>query len=106
VLSLSFLTNCTSLPDIAVCKEINLSKGFCTYTISDKEFIVDDEHKLNGKSWWEIRNVLIGLPPESWAEIKKKFIKDCKEGKKCPSEISSWDRKINKLDSAGESDAK
>lgn len=95
-------TGCTHVPDVPVCVEITNVKGWCTNTVSDEEFFVDEEHPhvfSDGKmhTWWEIRPYMVLLPTKSWAELKSYVIKNCKRSN-CDKYIQSWDRKINELD--------
>lgn len=100
----ALLLSCTTKPpDVPLCVEINLSKGWCTYTIEDKEFFIDEEHpysfsKEKPKTWWELRPTFVYMPADSWAEIKAFIIKVCKQSGKCDKEISSWQRKIDSID--------
>lgn len=89
ILLSSIITSCGSVPDVYVCKELNPGRAFCTKTITDENQYVDDEHKLNGKTWWEIRPTTIQMPPESWAEFKKWIIKTCRRIH-CRSDIGQW----------------
>lgn len=41
---------------------------------------------------------MIYVPAESWAELKYFIIKVCKKTKQCDSDISGWDRTIDKID--------
>lgn len=100
LLSLLISTSCSSIKQIdkPVCVEINLSKAFCTYTISNKDFIIDDEHPYQGKTWFELRPTMILIPVESWASFKKYLIKECKITKRCGGMIEGWDRTIKAID--------
>lgn len=99
-LSLSCLTSCASIKEIdkPLCVEINLSKAFCTYTISNKDFFIDDDNPYEGKTWFEMRPQMILMPVETWAAFKKYIIKNCKLTKKCDGMIEGWDRTMNVLD--------
>ena len=94
---LSLLVSCAQVPDIPVCTEINMQKGFCVWTISDKEQIVSDKDKLDDKTWWEIRPSMVLLPHTSWVEIKTYIIKNCKQHKDCNKDITKWERKLNAI---------
>lgn len=99
LISLSFLCACSlTVPDVPICTELHPSAGYCVNTVSSKEFRVDDDHLWKGKSWWEIRHQMIYVPAESWAELKYFIIKVCKKTKQCDSDISGWDRTIDKID--------
>ena len=82
-----------------VCVEISPVKGYCVHTISEKEFYVDHNEKLNGKTWWEMRPAMVFVPPQSWAELKAYVIKVCKKFKECAKDIGSWERKTQQIDS-------
>lgn len=104
-LSLSLLTSCAHVPDVPVCVEITLDKGWCTNTISDKEYFVDEDNKYTDPdtkvsyTWWELRPQTVHLPASSWAAIKKYIIQNCKQNKsQCDEAITSWDRKVNSID--------
>lgn len=90
--------SCASVPDVPVCYEVNMATGFCTYTISDKDFYITDEIKYDGKTWFDMRPELVMLPASSYAELKSYIIKSCKNNKACKDNIGSWERKLNALD--------
>ncbi len=101
-LILSTFFGCSSIKDLdkPFCVEMNLSKGFCTTPISGKDIWVDDTNKLEGKTWFEIRPVMIMIPPSTWAAFKKYIITQCKKNQNmCDANISSWDRTITVIDS-------
>jgi FKBP-type peptidyl-prolyl cis-trans isomerase 2 len=95
MLSLVFVVSCATVPDVPLCAEVSLSKGICTYTVSGKNIVVDDEHPLEGQTWFDMRSKVLAVPASSWAEIKAWMIKMCKKNK-CDADISSWDRAIDK----------
>jgi len=97
IVSLLLISSCASIPDVPICAEINLSKGICTYTLSGKNIVVDDDHPLNGQTWFDMRSKILAVPASSWAEIKSWMIKQCKKTNKCDADISQWDRDINPL---------
>ena len=101
-LAVLLLEGCASVPDVPVCSQINPSKGYCVYTISEKDFIWDDEHKFEDKTFWEARPYFVYVPAKSWAEIKKFIIKTCKQHKDCQKDIATWDRKLKKIDEKGQ----
>lgn len=70
-------------------------RGWCTWTVSEKEQFVDDNNKLNGETWWEQRPAFVLVPPLSWVEIKTSFIKLCKKNGNCNKDIAKWERKFN-----------
>ena len=95
------LASCaTAPPDIPVCVEIHLAKGYCVNTISATEFTVDDKNKLDGLSWWDARPTMLMIPAKSWAKLKTYIITQCKRTGQCDKEISSWERTINSVDKA------
>lgn len=99
-LSLSLLLSgcATTPPDVPICTELSMTRGFCTNTISDKSFFIDEETKLDGKSWWELRPTMIQVPITSWVKIKAFIIKVCKEKGNCSDNISNWERRVFELD--------
>lgn len=88
----------TAPPDIPLCIEINMSRGYCINTISATEFEVNDFNKLDDKTWWEARVSMILLPASSWAKLKTYIITQCKRTGACDKEITSWERTINTVD--------
>ena len=94
----SLLSGCASAPDVPVCVELNPDRGFCTYTISDKDIYVDEQNPLEGKTWWNMRPEMVQVPPPSWAKIKAFIIKTCKQSNNCDSEVTSWDRRLDSID--------
>ena len=95
---LSLLTSCATPPNVAVCVEINPSKGWCTKTVSGEGFYVDDKTPYLGQTWWEMRPDMVLVPTKSWEGIKAFVIKSCKLSGKCDEKISSWDRSIDQID--------
>lgn len=96
LLSLIFIS-CAQVPDIAVCRSRSAVQGFCTYTISNKDIIVDDTHLLDGKTWIDIKVESVMLPADSWAEIKKYIIKQCKKHNDCSHDIGKWSNKMDSV---------
>jgi hypothetical protein len=66
-------------------------------TISDKDQVVDDTHLLNGKTWLDLKVESVYVPSESWAEIKKYIIKQCKKNNDCADNIGNWSNKIDSV---------
>lgn len=104
-LSLSLLISaCASVPDVPVCTEITMSRGFCANTISGKEYFIDDEHPIKNpetgkmETWWDIRYKMILVPPSSWSEIKSSIVKSCKKSGQCNKNISDWQRTVETID--------
>lgn len=99
ILLSSILFSCASPPDVPVCKEINPDKGWCSHTLTQGGFYVDEarpyafdpDQPAKLWTWWEVRPVMIQVPPHSWAEIKKFIIKMCKLKKGgCPGNVGEW----------------
>lgn len=90
----TFAANCSSVPNVIGCAEINLSRGVCRFTVSQEKIIIDDENPYKGMTWFDIRRKSLTVPADSWAEIKKWMIKMCKRHK-CDVDIASWDRDIS-----------
>lgn len=94
------LSGCaTTPPNVPVCFETGMTRGFCTYTIENKDIVVDETRLLEGKTWWQMRPYMIHVPPSSWAEIKKFIVKICnKYPDQCQKDIGDWERKSNAID--------
>ena len=95
VLSLFVVNGCASIPNTIVCAEVSLSRGVCTFTVSGKNIVIDDEHPFEGASWFDMRSKSLIVPAKSWAKIKAFLIKQCKKTNQCDADISSWDRDLN-----------
>ena len=95
LLLLLSLSGCSTVPNVPICAEITMSKGVCTYTVSGNNVIVDDEHPLDGQTWFDMRSKVLSVPASSWAKLKAWMIKQCKRSNKCDVDIDSWDREIN-----------
>ncbi len=100
VFSLSLtLLSCAKVPDVPVCISLDDERGFCTYTISDKEFYVDNEdHLFEGKTWEQVKISSLIMPASSWAKIKAYILSQCKKHKDCKDDISKWEAKSSKLE--------
>jgi hypothetical protein len=85
------------VPDEPVCVELSPSEGYCTYTVSQKSFRVNDEQKFEGKTWWEMRPYMLQVPPQTWARIKAYIVKVCKERGGC-GEIGTWESTVDRVD--------
>lgn len=100
------LAGCTHIPSVPVCVEESPVRGFCTETIEDKDYVIDEQHpvKLPGddkpKTWWERRPYMLLMPASSWAELKAYIIKQCKRTN-CDQYVASWERTIMKLNPEG-----
>lgn len=94
------LTSCaTSPPDIPVCTELTLDRAYCVHTISGNEFVFDETHPVDGKTFWEARPTMLLMPYTSWVKLKTWIIQECKITGTCNSEISSWDRTLDRIES-------
>ncbi len=100
-----FLSSCAgSPPDVPLCVEISPTRGWCTNTVSNKEFEINDKNPYSFSegqkpmTWWELRPTFVLVPAPSWAKIKAWIIKSCKGTKQCDKEIDSWERKIDSVD--------
>jgi hypothetical protein len=91
-------------PDVPICTELSMTRGFCTYTVSDKDFYIDETHPFSfydnepPQTWWDLRPTFVLVPAPSWAKIKAFTIKVCKKYGQCDKTITSWDRKLSKMD--------
>ena len=101
------LSACAAMPpDTEVCIEINPVRGWCTMTISDKEFFIDEENPYDFKdgqgpvTWWQIRPLMLYVPSGSYAKMKAYIIKTCKQNK-CDKHIGSWNRRMERLEKKG-----
>jgi hypothetical protein len=96
---LSLLLSCTTgAPDVPVCTELDMGRGWCTNSISDKEFYIDDKHPYEGKTWWELRPTFVMMPAASYVKFKAFIIKTCKQYGCNQKEVGSWDRRMNQMD--------
>jgi hypothetical protein len=100
ILSSSLINGCAiAPPDVPLCAEISPSKGYCIFTMSNREYVIDDENTLDGKTWWDLRPTMIYMPSDSWAEVKSFIIKICKKTKQCNGKnIVDWERTVEKID--------
>lgn len=106
-LSLSLLTSCAiNPPDVPVCTEIEISRGWCTLSISNTEFYIDDKHPWspdgnpkNAMTWWDLRPTMVMLPYQSWVAVKVFIIDICKKTNQCSGAVSNWERSVNGMDS-------
>lgn len=86
-------------PDFPMCVEMSMERGECIKVISGEKIRVDNDHKMNNKTWWESRPTNMIMPLESWMDLKKFIIKMCKKNKgMCDKEVSSWERSLQKID--------
>ncbi|MFM6929050.1 MAG: hypothetical protein ACKOX6_11340 [Bdellovibrio sp.] len=98
--ALVWITGCaTKPPDFPICVEMSMERGECIKVISGERIHVDNDHKMNDKTWWESRPTNMIMPLESWMDLKKFIIKMCKKNKgMCDKEVSSWQRSLQKID--------
>ena len=84
------------IPDVAVYRELPFAdapEALEVWTMSDRERIVPPAE------WKEIRPFMLMIPPETWAEIKKGWLKACRiAGPDCAHEVESVDHFIKELD--------
>jgi hypothetical protein len=88
----------TKVPDVPICVELNINRAGCVRIISGQTFPIDDEHKLDGKTWWDMRDQMILVPADSWVEIKKFIIDICKRTNQCQKEVRTWERSVDVID--------
>lgn len=90
VLLLSLVTSCASNPpDVPICVEIEIQKGFCVYTMSNKEYTVE------GLDWLRLKVDSLIVPADSWAKIKDYFQRMCVKSGKCNG--TEMTEKLNRL---------
>lgn len=73
--------------------------------VSGTQFDVDETHPMldeltkEKKTWWEMRPVMLQMPPATWVYIKSLVILACKKTGKCKDkEIESWNRTQARID--------
>jgi hypothetical protein len=97
------LNGCATPPDVPICLELSPTRGWCTNTLSDKEFYIDDENPYSfypdqpKMTWWELRPTLLLVPSSSYAALKAYIIKTCRQ-QKCDSKIGAWERRVERID--------
>ena len=91
---LSSQLSCATPPDVPVCTSLSSERGFCTYTISEKDYFVE------GEAWKKQQAESLLLPAESYAKIKAYILKMCKKTGQC-KDLASWERKQTKLEKKG-----
>lgn len=85
VILLSFVCiSCATIPNGPGCVELSEGRGWCTMTLSDEEFYIDQDHKYENKTWHEIKATSIIVPASYWANLKAELLKYCKKAKNCP----------------------
>ena len=86
-----------SVPNVPVCFELDISRGYCVNTVDQEGFYVDDSKKLYEKTWWELRPSMVMVPYQSWEDIKLYFAKNCKKTEKC-QELDKFTKSFEKKD--------
>ena len=89
------LTSCTSIPNGPGCVELNPTKGWCTMTLTDEEFFVDESRKYEEKNWPTLKATSVIVPATYWAELKEALLKYCTQAKNCPASLH---QKIQRVD--------
>jgi len=97
LLVLIFISSCATVPDVPVCRARAVNQGFCTWTVTNKDLIVDDVSTLNGKTWLDLKIESVYVPADSWAKIKEYIIKQCKKSNDCSDNLSTWTSKIDSV---------
>lgn len=80
------------------CFELDPVQGWCTYTLSDDEFFIDDEHLYQGKNWEQFNQSTLRLPPDSYAKLKAYILKMCKKNKGCARDMGKWEMKFKDIE--------
>jgi hypothetical protein len=91
------ICSCASIPDVPVCRQRTVNSAFCTYTISNKDIIIDDTHLLDGKSWIDLKIESIYVPVDSWIKIKIYILDQCKRNNNCSNNIGQWSNKLDSI---------
>lgn len=100
LLSLLFVISCAGTPpNVPLCVELSPERAHCVRIMTSEQFEVNEERKLDGKTWWEHKPSVISMPATTWRELKKWIIKICKNNQACDSQVASWDRTVETIDS-------
>lgn len=91
------LSGCASVPNFYGCRQRTVNSGFCTWSLKGDDFIIDDTHLYNGKTWIDMKIESVYLPAESYSQIKEYILKSCKQNNNCNQNISNWDTKLNSI---------
>ena len=75
-MTLFILTNCANVPNVEVCVRL-IDGAACTYTLQGKDRDMNESEYKNQ----EIGEIF--MRPESYGEIKKFILKQCKKSNKC-----------------------
>lgn len=70
-------------PNKPVCVDLAPTRGWCTYTVSDDEFYIDEAHPFEGKKWPQVKSESLLVPASSWAAIKAFILKLCRKSGSC-----------------------
>lgn len=98
ILLSSAIISCASVPDVPVCTAIDEALGFCIYTITNKEFYIDNiDHLYEGKPWSQVELESLRVPASSWAEIKSYILIQCKKHKDCRDDLPRIEKKFQTL---------
>lgn len=91
-------------PDKPLFVEISPTEGFGVNIMSGKQITVDDTHKYEGMTWWEMRPYMILMPASTWAPLKAWIIKICKANpRQCDKAVGNWEKTVNTIDKQLES---
>lgn len=106
------LSGCGSVPDRPWCTDLRPDAGFCVWSISNKEQVVDDNNLLiteehpEGQTWYDMQVGIIKAPMETFVAFKKYIIQQCKRNGNCKETIDSWDRAMTTLEDRAKAVAK
>lgn len=93
------ISGCAIKPkDDPLCKELSMTRGYCVNMLSGKAYEVNEEQRLNGKTWWDMRPTNIQMPIDTWKNLKEFIIRVCKKYDNCDENVSSWERTLNVID--------
>ncbi len=88
------LSSCVSVPDVPVCTNLGL-KGYCIWTISNKEQTVDETVLLGKLKWSDVMKKSVIVPVDSWIKIKGFIENACHQSNQCANGVGSWQEKLN-----------
>lgn len=102
------IVSCATPPDVPICTPLDDVSGYCFNTISETEYPVDDvnlfedkserDPKLRMKTWTQLRDVSLVIPPYSYAKVKAYIQANCKRDEDCSEDLYRWKKKIKKAD--------
>jgi hypothetical protein len=93
----SLLVSCANVPNVPVCFELDITRGYCINTLSQEGFYVDETNLLDGKTWFENRISMVMMPAKSWGELKSYILKNCKRTGKC-AEIEKFNQQLKPVE--------